>query len=74
MAESLSVPCKPEQLATWITSQRTAVGKLQKMELSGTARKEKTEKEKWLLKEFGFLKDHIRRVPSRSAGNVSICV
>ena len=37
---------------------------------SGTAKRNPTEKEQWICANFGFLVDHITRIPSRQGSNV----
>ena len=69
-AQTLSVPCTGLQLKTWLESIRTLAGKLIKQGPSGTAKKNPTEKEKWIIANFGFLEQHISRVPSRQAVNL----
>jgi hypothetical protein len=44
---------------------RTCAGKTIKQGPSGKGAKLLTEKEEWILRNFGFLRDHIKRVPSR---------
>ena len=66
-AQTLSVPCTGLQLKTWLESIRTSAGKLIKQGPSGTAKGNPTEREKWIIANFGFLEQHISRVPSRQA-------
>ncbi len=59
-------------LKTWYDSIRTKVGKITGVK-SGSAAKEYTDRDNFLMENFSFLKDHISRVPSRQAVSVSIC-
>lgn len=52
--------CNPNTLQTWFRSLRTIYGKLSKRRDAGD-RKRLTQKEKWLLREFSFLKPHVVR-------------
>ena len=70
-AATLNPPRTGLQLKTWLDSMRTSAGKLIKQGPSGTAKLNPTVKEKWICQNFGFLIEHIRRVPSRQAINVS---
>jgi len=58
-------------LKTWYDSIRTKVGKITVMK-SGSAVRELTERDQFLMDNFSFLKDHISRVPSRQGVSVSI--
>eukprot|EP00057_Strongylocentrotus_purpuratus_P021220 XP_011675694.1 PREDICTED: uncharacterized protein LOC105443788 [Strongylocentrotus purpuratus] len=62
-AASLDPPCTAKQLKVWIDSMRTSVGKLTKKK-SGQEAKEYTDRERWILENFGYLTDHIKRVGS----------
>ena len=53
-----------KQLHTWYESVRSKIGKLTDRK-SGSATKELSDRDKYLLDKFGFLKDHIVRQPSR---------
>ena len=53
-----------KQLHTWYESVRSKIGKLTDRKL-GSATKELSDRDKYLLDKFGFLKDHIVRQPSR---------
>ena len=57
-------------LRTWYDSVRTKVGKMTK-EKSGSASKELTERDQFIMSNFGFLRDHIARVRGRTACSVS---
>jgi hypothetical protein len=62
------------QLTTWYRTIRSTYGRLTSPHAvkSGSAAKDLTDWEKWVLSNFAFLKDHIVRVPSRQACNVSL--
>lgn len=49
---------------------RTTAGKLIKQGPPGTAKRDPTEKESWIIKNFGFLGQHIRRVKGRQASKL----
>jgi len=68
-AKELNV--EPAALQTWYESIRTKVGKLTK-DKSGQAAPQLTDREKFIIMHFRFLKDHIVRQPSRVAVSVSI--
>ena len=70
MAARLSVPHTGMQLRTWLESIRTSASKLMKQGPSGTAKRNPTEKEQWICAHFGFLVDHITRIPSRQGSNL----
>ena len=58
-------------LKTWYLSIRTKLGKLT-IDKSGAAVRDNTDREKFFLDQFGFLKAHITRVASRTPVSVSI--
>ena len=60
LSEKMAVEVTREQLETWFKSMRTAWGKTSQKK-SGSGAKKPTPKEEWIVKEFGFLKDHIHR-------------
>ena len=59
-------------LQTWYKSMRTRLSKLTKSK-SGDGSREMTDRDKWILNSFEFLKKHICRLRSRPGINVSIC-
>ena len=50
---------------------RACAGKLVRLGPSGTAKRNTTEKEMWIIANFGFLVDHITEIPSRQ-GNTAL--
>ena len=58
-------------LKTWYESVRTKVGKLSDKK-SGSATKDMTDRDTFLMQNFGFLASHIARVKGRPACSVSI--
>ena len=58
-------------LKTWYESVRTKVGKLSDKK-SGSATKDMTDRDTFLMQNFGFLASHIERVKGRPACSVSI--
>ena len=54
------------QLKMFFDSMRTRYGRLTNSGKSGQGSKELTERDQFVLDNFGFLKDHIRRCPPRS--------
>ena len=56
--------CTTQQLKTWIDSMRTAVGKLTDpaKKPSGGAAKVRTDRDSWIMENFGYLEKHIKRV------------
>lgn len=60
------------KLEKWYNMMRTRYGRFESHK-SGDGRKVLTEREEWIKRSFAFLKQHIRRVPSRQACAVSIC-
>lgn len=58
-------------LKTWYDSIRTRVGKLHK-EPSGSAAKDRSDRDKFIWANFGFLADHITKMKGRTAFTVSI--
>ena len=60
-----------DMLQTWYKSIRTRIGKLT-VEKSGTARKEISVRDRFLLDTFSFLKDQIARKPTRQGVTVSM--
>lgn len=69
-AEELGV-CNGPQLRTWYESVRTRVGKVSDKK-SGSARVELTERDTFIMLNFGFLSSHISRMRGRTACSVSI--
>ena len=57
-------------LLTWYKSLRTRLGKLT-FKKSGEGSAEKTDRDKWILDRFDFLKKHIHRVRGRVGASVS---
>ena len=60
------------ELHIWFKSMRTRFGKLVKMNKSGDGAKEHTERDKWILKAFNFLRTHIVTVRSVQPLSVSV--
>lgn len=58
-------------LRTWYESIRTKIGKLTST-TSGSATKESTERDIFIMSNFAFLKEHISRVRGRNAMSVSM--
>jgi len=59
--------CTTQQLKTWIDSMRTAVGKLTdpaKKPSGGTVRV-LTDRDSWIMENFGYLEKHIKRLNAR---------
>ena len=56
--------CTTQQLKTWIDSMRTAVGKITDpaKKPSGGAAKVLTDRDSWIMENFGYLEKHIKRV------------
>ena len=67
-AEELGVSTK--SLTTWYDSIRTKVGKLTNQP-SGSSAKSLTDRDRFILRNFDFLKSHIARMTSRLAVSVS---
>ena len=63
---------EPSILQTWYKSMRTRLSKLTKSK-SGDGSREMTDRDKWILTRFEFLKKHICRLRSRPGINVTIC-
>ena len=61
-----------DQLYKWYTSTRTRVGKLLQTVSGQEVDRSKTDRDKFLVKTFTFLKSHIVRQPARVARSVSI--
>ena len=59
-------------IKTWYSSIRTRYGWLKKTR-SGAPDEELTERDSWILHEFGFLQPHIIEVRKRTAVSVSMC-
>jgi hypothetical protein len=57
-------------LKTWYESIRTKIGKMKKTK-SGTGTKDTTDRDKFVMANFGFLVDHISRMRGRTACSVS---
>lgn len=60
-----------EMLKVWYNSVRTKVGKLLKVQKSGDAARTLTDRDNYLLRDFGFLIDHVTRVKGKPACSVS---
>ena len=60
-ASQMDPPCTAKQLKVWTDSMRTTLGKLTRKK-SGQEAKDYTDREKWILENFGYLTDHIRRI------------
>ena len=60
-----------KSLMTWYDSVRTRVGKLT-AQTSGSCARVNTDRDEFILRNFGFLKAHIVRLPSRLAVSVSV--
>lgn len=71
-AEELGVESGPI-LRKWYESVRTKVGKLFDVK-SGSSRRERTERDRFMMDTFGFLMEHITRVRGRTLGPVSIII
>ena len=65
------IHCLESELHTWYKTVRTQFGKLSKRK-SGDGSRELSDRDRWVLTSFDFLKTHIVRVTSRQAGGVSI--
>jgi hypothetical protein len=65
--------CTATQLFRWWESMRTMYGKLSKTQ-SGQAAPNLTERQKWIVDTFVFMRPHIVRVPSRSSKVCFICI
>jgi hypothetical protein len=61
-----------DQLSAWWKNIRSTYGKLTAPGKSGSGAKVLSDREKWIMQNFGFMKDHISRVPSRQARKVSM--
>ena len=61
-----------DQLCRWYTSTRTRVGKLLQTVSGQEVDRSKTDRDKFLVKTFTFLKSHIVRQPARVDRSVSI--
>ena len=57
-------------IKTWYSSIRTRYGRLKKTR-SGAPDEELTERDSWILREFGFLQPHIIEVKKRTAVSIS---
>jgi len=57
------------EVSTWIKSMRTRYGKVVKMP-SGSGTKEFSERDKWIMVKFGFLKSHIVCKHGRVGGSI----
>lgn len=68
-AEELSINVK--SLNTWYYSVTTRVGKLTNQSSASSSRV-LTDRDEFILKNFGFLKSQIARMPSRHAVSVSV--
>ncbi|XP_064092899.1 uncharacterized protein LOC135205736 [Macrobrachium nipponense] len=60
-AKSLNPPLTGSQLSTWLKSTRTRYGRLTKVKNGQVAKRDLTEREKWILSEFKFFGKHIVR-------------
>jgi len=69
----LTVSFPVAQLKQFLDSMRTRYSRLTdpKKKKSGQASVDLTDRDKWVLERFGFLKNHIVRVSSRSTTKVS---
>lgn len=65
--------CVAKQIKRFTDTMRTTYGRITKQP-SGSGAKELTDRDKWLLDNLSFLKDHIDRRPGRSTGFVSIII
>jgi len=62
--KAAELACTTAQLKTWIDSMRTAVGKLTDptKKPSGGAAKVRSDRDDWIIENFGYLEKHIKRV------------
>ncbi|KAF5888694.1 histone-lysine N-methyltransferase PRDM9-like, partial [Clarias magur] len=51
-----------DQLTTWVKSMRDRTGKLTKKQLSGSGRLPMTDRGKWILENFGYIQNFMKRV------------
>lgn len=72
-AASMEPICTGDQLKVWIDSMRTLVGKITSKK-SGDKARPRTDREDWIMQQFGYLENHIKRVvcPRKKGGQVSI--
>lgn len=68
-AEELNI--EYDVLRVWYESIRSKIGKLTASK-SGSAAKEETDRDKFIMSNFGFLKEHISRMRGRTGMSVSI--
>jgi len=59
-----------EQLKTWMHSVRSRLGRVLEDQASGSAAKIPTDRQKYILEKFGFLRDHIAKKKTKSSGKV----
>ena len=59
-----------DQIYQWYMGRRTVFGKLT-AEKSGDGAREYTDREKWIMDKFSFLKGHITRLTGRNIASVS---
>lgn len=72
--KSLDPPLTAVQLEQWLTTIRTRFGRLSK-EKSGQGAVRLTDREKWILRTFHFLKPHItRQRKPRTLGLSQVCI
>ena len=70
-AKEVGIPLA--DLQKWYETNRTRYGKISKRK-SGDGARQLTPRQQWVLKSFDFLKDHINRLQSRAAVDVSIFI
>ena len=59
-----------EQLKTWMHSIRSRLGRVLGDQASGSGAKMQTDRQKYILEKFGFLRDHIAKKNTKSSGKV----
>lgn len=68
---SILLLCTGTQIKSWLDSMRTRYGRITERK-SGQGTPRYTERDRWILSNFGFLKDHIVRQAGRQSSQVCI--